>query len=277
MDDHECSHIDIAWMPSHTSVEEIGITMLSDGTALTAHDRRGNGEADRLAKMAAMWHRVPESVRRRMAADMEIAVQLRRWIGQAIAVAGNFAAPDGTIWRDSKPADRRLRTAQTRVERQARSSAAAQPALLPRQTCANATQAAGGVVFKREPRIPAPDSWCMTAAGGAEQCLCTARGGNVPTGDNISLADTMCQFPFTHENVTYTDCIPLGRSHPWCYTDEATGTWGFCTAGCPLACWGLPDEGHPAPFGTYRCQFPFVDDGGDEHNKVFLDPAGLAA
>ena len=137
--------------------------------------------------------------------------------------------------------------------------------------CANITQAAGGVVFKREPRIPAPDSWCMTAAGGAEQCLCTARGGNVPTGDNISLADTMCQFPFTHENVTYTDCIPLGRSHPWCYTDEATGTWGFCTAGCPLACWGLPDEGHPAPFGTYRCQFPFVDDGGDEHYTCALD------
>ena len=108
MDDHESSNVDIAWMPSHTSAEEIGVTMLSDGTVLTAHDRRGNEEADRLAKMAAMWHRVPESVRRRMAADMEIAVQLRRWIGQAIAVAGNFAAPDGTIWRDSKPADRRV-------------------------------------------------------------------------------------------------------------------------------------------------------------------------
>ena len=44
-----------------------------------------------------------------MAADIEVTVQLQQWIGQAIAIAGNFVAPDGTTHRDSKPADRRLR------------------------------------------------------------------------------------------------------------------------------------------------------------------------
>ena len=75
-----------------------------------------------------------------MAVDMEITVQLKRWIGQATAVAGNFAAPDGTIWRDSKPADRRLRTAQARVERPAQTVAVTEPAIPPRQRWASAVQ-----------------------------------------------------------------------------------------------------------------------------------------
>ena len=109
--------VDVAWMPAHTSATDVGISVLSDGTTLTANDRRGNEEADRLAKIAAAQHRVPECIRMRMAAEMEIAVQLKRWIGQATAIAGNFVAPDGTIWRDSKPADRRMRDTQTK-ERQ---------------------------------------------------------------------------------------------------------------------------------------------------------------
>ena len=75
-----------------------------------------------------------------MAVRMEIATQLRRWIGQATAVAGNFTAPDGTVWRDSKPADRRLRVERSPVVRDVQPVAATQPAIPPQQRWARAVQ-----------------------------------------------------------------------------------------------------------------------------------------
>ena len=98
-------------MPSHTTAADVGVSALSNGATLTTSDRLGNEEADRLAKLAAALHRVPEHIKKPMAASMELARQLGRWIGQATAIAGDFAAPDGTTWRDSKPADRRIRAA----------------------------------------------------------------------------------------------------------------------------------------------------------------------
>ena len=50
LDDQDAALIDIAWMPAHTAVTDVGVSTLSDGRTLTAHDRRGNEEADRLAK-----------------------------------------------------------------------------------------------------------------------------------------------------------------------------------------------------------------------------------
>ena len=127
-------------MPSHTAVTDVGVSTLSDGKTLTAYDRRGNEEADRLAKKAAAQHRVPEHIRMRMAAEMEIAKQLGRWIGQATAIAGDFTAPDGTAWRDSRPADRRLRVARMGERQPRQASAAAIPAVPPRQRWASALQ-----------------------------------------------------------------------------------------------------------------------------------------
>ena len=96
LDDEDSTSVDVAWMPSHTTASYGGVSVLSDGSSLTASDRRGNEEADRLAKLAAAQHRVPERVRLRMAAEMEIAKQLSRWIGQATSIAGDFIASDGT-------------------------------------------------------------------------------------------------------------------------------------------------------------------------------------
>ena len=115
------------------------------------------------------------------------------------------------------------------------------------------------------------NAWCLTAGGSAEDCLCTASGGTIPMGQQGPLADATCQFPFTYGGETYNSCIPLGRRAPWCYTDQASGTWGYCSAGCPLACWGVTGDGHPQPFGAYRCQFPFLDDKGAVHHTCALD------
>ena len=36
-----------------------------------------------------------------------------------------------------------------------------------------------------------------------------------------------CVFPFTYDNVTYTECTSVVRGRPWCSTDDGRG-WGFC-------------------------------------------------
>ena len=43
-------------MPAHTAKQDVGIKLLSDGSKLTALDRRGNAEADRMAKHAVEEH-----------------------------------------------------------------------------------------------------------------------------------------------------------------------------------------------------------------------------
>ena len=133
LDDQDPLLVDVAWMPAHTSAGDVGVSVLSDGALLTANDRHGNEEADRLAKVAAAQHRVPEATRLRMAADIEVTVQLKRWIGQATAIAGNFVAPDGTTCRDSKPADRRLRDIQAKEKQPTLRSALPGAAVPPRQ------------------------------------------------------------------------------------------------------------------------------------------------
>ena len=137
-DDQDTALVDIAWMPSHTTAADVGIKTLSNGMALTTTDRLGNEEADRLAKHAAAFDRVPLHVKKPIAAAMELTRQLGRWIGEATAIAGDFAAPDGTTWRDSKPADRRLRVARSGERQPRQTSAAAVPAVPPQQRRANA-------------------------------------------------------------------------------------------------------------------------------------------
>ena len=76
-----------------------------------------------------------------IAAAMELMRQLCRWIGQATAIAGEFAAPDGAVWRDAKPADRRTRAARSEGRQAKPASAAAAPVVPPRQRWASAAQA----------------------------------------------------------------------------------------------------------------------------------------
>ena len=140
-DDQDTAAVDIAWMPAHTAATDVGVSSLSNGETLTADDRRANGEADRLAKAAAALHRVPDGVRKPMAERMVIRRQLGRWIGQATAIAGNYTAPDGTTWRDSKPADRRVQATTRRQRQDRQTTAAAAPTVPPQQRWACAVLA----------------------------------------------------------------------------------------------------------------------------------------
>ena len=58
---------DLAWMPAHTALHDVGVLWLSNGQLLTHQDRFGNNEADRWAKAAACGDRVPREVRNRFA------------------------------------------------------------------------------------------------------------------------------------------------------------------------------------------------------------------
>ena len=52
----------VVWMPAHTKEEDVGRLHLGDGTLLSESDRKGNEEADRLAKLAVEAHRVRSNV-----------------------------------------------------------------------------------------------------------------------------------------------------------------------------------------------------------------------
>ena len=54
----------VVWMPAHKSKKAAGILLCSNGVAITELNIKGNAEADRLAKLAVMQHRMdPAEVR----------------------------------------------------------------------------------------------------------------------------------------------------------------------------------------------------------------------
>ena len=98
--------VDLVWMPAHTKADDVGVLLLSNGVALSATDRMGNGEADRLAKDAAEAVRVPPAVRAHIAGASALAKQLAKWIGQVTAAASSFRCSAGRVMRDSLPGPR---------------------------------------------------------------------------------------------------------------------------------------------------------------------------
>ena len=53
----------VVWMPAHTTEANVGVKKLSNGTALTAIDRKTNDRADEQAKLATQAVRAPAAIR----------------------------------------------------------------------------------------------------------------------------------------------------------------------------------------------------------------------
>ena len=79
--------LDLAWMPAHTSEADVGRLVLSDGSLLTALDRRCNDRADTLAKEAARSHRLPVALRQ----EVKVRGELAEWAARSLAIATHVA------------------------------------------------------------------------------------------------------------------------------------------------------------------------------------------
>ena len=80
---------DLVWMPAHCGEGAAGSKYKGDGSPLTISDIRGNQEADRLAKLAAESHRVPEAIRSKIACQAALISDTVKWIGRAAHLANN--------------------------------------------------------------------------------------------------------------------------------------------------------------------------------------------
>lgn len=76
-------------MTAHCTDDEVGSLHRGDGVAITKDGIKGNGEADRLAKMAADMHRVPEGTRIRLNQQKNLIQNTVKWIGRAAYLANN--------------------------------------------------------------------------------------------------------------------------------------------------------------------------------------------
>ena len=79
----------MVWMPAHTDEADVGRLDLGDGSKLTHLDRKGNSEADRLAKLGVEAHRVPEQVCDRVNELNKVVEKTARWVARATYAAGH--------------------------------------------------------------------------------------------------------------------------------------------------------------------------------------------
>ncbi len=94
----------VVWIPSHCNTRHVGHATLGNGDLLTAADVQGNGEADRLAKAAARWHRASQATRVQWKAAGVAAARLAALVGRATWAANRY---DCAPKRDSAPCKRR--------------------------------------------------------------------------------------------------------------------------------------------------------------------------
>ena len=88
LDEHDAENV--VWMPAHTSEDEVGKGRLGDGSFLTATDRFGNAEADKLAKIGVEAHRVPMQIRDEVQRHIDLQYELAKWLGQVTVVVGKW-------------------------------------------------------------------------------------------------------------------------------------------------------------------------------------------
>jgi hypothetical protein len=110
LDDTESAAM--VWMPAHTKESDVGQAYLGDGSRLTCSDRKGNNEADRLAKLAVEAHRVPKHVRDEVKELNAVVEKTARWVARATYAAGHQTVKP---CRDSE-ASKAAAAAKTRVK-----------------------------------------------------------------------------------------------------------------------------------------------------------------
>lgn len=87
-----------------------------------------------------------------------------------------------------------------------------------------------------------------------------------PEGGRVTENGTVCQLPATYNGIPLYDCITYNHStpgvptaKPWCFTNTATGAWGYCA---PLTCAaalrttcpaGSPSSGSVAGWAAPAC------------------------
>ena len=89
----------VVWMPAHKSKQAAGQFKCSNGEFITAADIRGNAEADRLAKLAVMQHRVDSSEVKRWERLCNETLATAKWIARATWAASNC---DEAPYRDTE-------------------------------------------------------------------------------------------------------------------------------------------------------------------------------
>ena len=91
-------------MPAHKSKQAAGQFKCSNGEFITAADIRGNAEADRLAKLAVMQHRVDSSEVKRWERLCNETLATAKWIARATWAANNcgeapYRDTEASQWR----------------------------------------------------------------------------------------------------------------------------------------------------------------------------------
>ena len=111
--------------------------------------------------------------------------------------------------------------------------------------------------------------------GGRSEDTCSPSGSLsydfVTTGGTVA-EDTPCCFPFTYNNVLYTECTSVNHNRPWCATgsvyQEGNKKWGNCKPGTyPTAYPGAPT---PPTRVDYACNSP------SEKSDIYLTFGGNA-
>ena len=89
---------------------------------------------------------------------------------------------------------------------------------------------------------------------------CPWGGGRCCAGRCLTKANKTCDFPFTHENITYDKCTWAGASRPWCAiqvdNNRAPLDWSFCLPECSVS--DLKCDSTDANEFPEYCIFPFV-------------------
>jgi hypothetical protein len=88
----------VVWMPAHTTEACVGVKRLSNGSLLTASDRRANARADEQAKLATEGVRVSAKLRQDFDDYAQNVFDACVWLGMVTWMANNATGP---VKRDS--------------------------------------------------------------------------------------------------------------------------------------------------------------------------------